>query len=272
MVTVIKCYQCISIIYEFYSKSIVRRLRMGNLYCKEDSSTMSVLSRNEIEQLKQRLQKAEEQVVVLQKEIQCIKEVLCKCSTTTSSLTALQKRKFSTLNSETDGSESNYNFTVKKQNIDATKGYMTVYTDGACENNGKVNAKAGIGVWFGSGHSWNISEPVKGRPTNNTAEIQACIRAIEKAHSNGIKKLLIKTDSQFVINSMTKWIKRWKQNNWKLSTGGDVKNKTDFVKLDTLINLLDDVQWEYVAGHAGNEGNEEADRLARNGATLYKPT
>lgn len=148
--------------------------------------------------------------------------------------------------------------------------FVIVYTDGACENNGKANAKAGIGVWFGHNHPLNISCPVKGRPTNNTAEIQACIHAIKSAHANGVRKLKIKTDSEFVINSMTKWIFKWRTNNWKVASGGDVKNKEDFVTLDNALKLLDKVIWEHVDAHVGIEGNEAADRLAKAGADRYK--
>lgn len=160
---------------------------------------------------------------------------------------------------------------IKKERTDFTlnENFVVVYTDGACENNGRPNAKAGIGVWFGDEHPLNVSKPVQGKATNNVAEIQACVAALRIATENNIKRLCIKTDSQFVINSMTKWINRWKKNNWTLSTGGAVKNKEDFVKLSALCDQVT-VKWEYVAGHSGITGNEKADSLAREGAMLYR--
>ncbi|CAH1983698.1 unnamed protein product [Acanthoscelides obtectus] len=149
--------------------------------------------------------------------------------------------------------------------------YVVVYTDGACENNGRANAKAGIGVWFGDSHPLNISEPVVGRPTNNTAEIRACLAALEVLHRYRIKKVSLHTDSMFIINSMTLWIHNWKANGWKTSKGDAVKNKTDFMKLDEIIKRFDDLRWVHVKGHHGVRGNEEADKLARNGAARYKP-
>ncbi|ODN03562.1 Ribonuclease H1 [Orchesella cincta] len=149
------------------------------------------------------------------------------------------------------------------------EGYVVVYTDGACTKNGNKAAKAGIGVWFGSGHPLNISEPVEGRQTNNTAEIQAAERAIREAKLNGINKLKVKTDSQFTINCVTKWIFNWRRNNWRLSSGGDVKNKEDLIKLDDAMQNME-IKWSYVAGHAGIEGNEAADRLAVQGAERSK--
>lgn len=85
-------------------------------------------------------------------------------------------------------------------------GFVQVYTDGACSANGRYGAKAGLGVYWGEGHSLNVSEPVSGRATNNCGEIQAATRAIQLAIDNGIDKLAIYTDSKFLINSVTKWM------------------------------------------------------------------
>lgn len=84
-----------------------------------------------------------------------------------------------------------------------------------------------------------MSEPVKGRATNNVGEIQACTRAILVAHEAGVEKLCINTDSQFVINSITTWLPNWKKRGWKLKDGGDVKNKYDFIDLEKATNLLE---------------------------------
>lgn len=85
-------------------------------------------------------------------------------------------------------------------------GYVVVYTDGACSSNGTKKARAGMGVYFGENHPLNVSEPVSGRATNNCGEIQATTKAIQLARSMGIDKLAIKTDSKFVIDSVTKWM------------------------------------------------------------------
>nr|CAH7768188.1 unnamed protein product [Callosobruchus chinensis] len=121
--------------------------------------------------------------------------------------------------------------------------YVIVYTDGACSNNGKPGAKAGIGVWFGDNHNMNISKPVEGRATNNTAEIQACLAALEALKGCGVKKVELHTDSQFTLNSITLWIHRWKKGGWKTSTGKPVKNKEDFVKLYDCVSQFDDIRW-----------------------------
>ncbi|KAK7070600.1 Ribonuclease H1 [Halocaridina rubra] len=148
-------------------------------------------------------------------------------------------------------------------------GFLVVYTDGACEMNGKHGARAGVGVYFGKDHPMNVSEPVRGRATNNMAEIQAATYAVELAEASGFKKVSVHTDSQFMINCMTQWLKGWKKKNWVKSDGEPVKNKDELIALDKACDGLA-VKWVYVKGHDGHEGNEEADRLARQGAKLYK--
>ncbi|XP_051832011.1 ribonuclease H1 isoform X1 [Antechinus flavipes] len=140
-----------------------------------------------------------------------------------------------------------------------------VYTDGCCSSNGRRKARAGIGVYWGPGHPLNVGDRLPGRQTNQRAEIHAACKAIEQAKNQNITKLALYTDSMFTINGITSWVKDWKKNGWKTSTGKDVINKEDFVKLDTLIQGID-IKWIHVPGHSGFAGNEEADRLAREGA------
>ncbi|XP_038656265.1 ribonuclease H1 [Scyliorhinus canicula] len=143
---------------------------------------------------------------------------------------------------------------------------VAVYTDGCCSGNGQNRARAGIGVYWGPGHSLNLSERLSGRQTNQRAEIVAACRAIEQAKELNIEKLVIFTDSMFTINGITKWIKSWKINGWKPSSGGSVINKEDFQRLDKLTSGIN-VEWIHVPGHAGFTGNEAADSLAKDGAS-----
>ncbi|XP_071323770.1 ribonuclease H1 isoform X2 [Trachinotus anak] len=144
---------------------------------------------------------------------------------------------------------------------------VVVYTDGCCSANGKSGARAGIGVYWGHNHPLNVADRLPGRQTNQRAELQAACRALEQAKEMNIKKLVLYTDSKFTINGVTSWIKNWKLNGWRLKSGGKVINKDDFVKLDRLNSELD-VVWMHIPGHAGYRGNEEADRLSREGAAL----
>ncbi|XP_052864540.1 ribonuclease H1 [Anopheles cruzii] len=151
------------------------------------------------------------------------------------------------------------------------EGFVHVYTDGSCEGNGRPDAVAGLGVYFAEGHTLNTSKPVSGRATNNCGEIQAASMAIRLARWNGIRKLVINTDSQFLINAITQWLPGWKRRNWTLASGGPVKNKTDFVELERELSSGDIVvKWNHVDAHCGILGNERADQLARKGSEMYR--
>lgn len=226
-----------------------------------------IMEDHDLLSLTQRLENAEQTLKFINKEISEIKAKILIIQTTGAPLNNL--RQYSTNKRLLEDAKSfDEDVKKKKYDFDTVGDHVVVYTDGACTNNGRPNAKAGIGVWFGVNHPLNVSRPVDGKPTNNVAEIQACIAAVQLAIDNDIKKLCIKTDSQFVINSMTNWIKKWKKNNWKVVNGNDVKNKEDFVKLDSLCERLT-VKWEYVPGHSNYLGNEAADSLAQAGAAKY---
>lgn len=120
--------------------------------------------------------------------------------------------------------------------------------------------------------SRNKSKPVVGPATNNRGEIQAVTQAIQDASEHGVRKLCINSDSHFVINSVTKWMKSWKARGWRLANGGPVKNIVDFQALDHAIrdNQQLEIKWNYVPAHVGIRGNERADELAKLGATFYR--
>lgn len=142
---------------------------------------------------------------------------------------------------------------------------VIVYTDGCCINNGKGNPRGGIGVYWGPDHPNNLSEKLEGRQTNNRAEIYAAVRAVEQAKSLGVKKLIIKTDSSFLVNCQTSWVKKWKKNGWKTSAGEEATNRKELEELDAVEKNIS-VKYIHVPGHSGVEGNEEADKLAKAGS------
>ncbi|KAM7395920.1 hypothetical protein PAMA_007272 [Pampus argenteus] len=84
---------------------------------------------------------------------------------------------------------------------------VVVYTDGCCSANGKVGARAGIGVYWGHNHPLNVAERLHGRQTNQRAELQAACKALEQAKEKNIKKLVLYTDSKFTINGESQNIK-----------------------------------------------------------------
>ena len=149
-------------------------------------------------------------------------------------------------------------------------GFYEVFTDGACLHNGLADAKAGVGVWWGHRHPLNFAGRVIGtKQTNNVAEIQAALKAISQAEEEGLRKLVIHTDSMFLVNCATKWINIWKRNGWRKKSGQPVQNKEDLEILDSFLTKDTlEVRWKHVTGHSQVVGNEEADRLAVSGAQL----
>ncbi|KAG8998263.1 hypothetical protein FRB94_006961 [Tulasnella sp. JGI-2019a] len=140
--------------------------------------------------------------------------------------------------------------------------WTVVYTDGACQGNGKRGARAGVGVWYGENDARNVSERCPGDQTNNRAELIAIIRCLELEEDPTVP-LVIMTDSKYSISCIRDWIPNWIRRGWRSSKGEPVRNK---LVIQHLANLLDNrpgrVKLEYVKGHSGNQGNEGADRLA----------
>ncbi|CAB3373253.1 Hypothetical predicted protein [Cloeon dipterum] len=152
-----------------------------------------------------------------------------------------------------------------------TENYCIVYTDGCCRNNGKPNARAGLGVFFGDGFKYNMKEPLKGlRPTNINAEIMAAALACNVCKLIGLPKLNIHTDSEFVIKCMENWMPKWEKNGWLTASKKPVENKVPLLKLKSAMEGLQ-VKWTFVRGHSNIYGNEMADRLANEGAEQYVP-
>ena len=147
-----------------------------------------------------------------------------------------------------------------------------VYVDGSCKYNGRPEAGAGIGVWFGKNHKLNVSEVVSGdKHTNQVAEIQAATRAIRIAIREDFDGLRIYTDSKYVFNGINNgWLDNWSQNGWKNSKGLPVANQQDWMDLDDAINEFEqycgEIRWRHVPSHSGNFGNDQADKLASEAA------
>jgi len=141
-----------------------------------------------------------------------------------------------------------------------------VYTDGGCFANGRRKAHAGIGVFWGEGDKRNVSERLEGSQTNQRAELNAAIKALERAVEDDIQEIEIRTDSMYTINCATTWISTWKRNGWMAASGEAVKNQLDIRKLDDLCQRVK-VKWVHVKGHQGDFGNEQADRLSKIGAS-----
>jgi ribonuclease HI len=153
----------------------------------------------------------------------------------------------------------------------------TIYTDGACHNNGKRGAKAGIGVFFAPDDARNISARLPGQQqTNQRAELFAVLKALETLYINRstyrTKIVFILSDSVYVVDGLSRWIYTWERHGWETTVGNTVISKDVFKRAKDMLSALAEdgvfVSFRHVPGHRGVCGNEEADKLARKGATL----
>ena len=133
---------------------------------------------------------------------------------------------------------------------------IKIYTDGACSGN---PGKGGWGALIQENDNEKKLSGSELNTTNNRMELTAVIKALE--HYDEAKEIEVFTDSKYVMQGITEWIKNWKNNHWKTSQKKDVKNKDLWVLLDT-VSAKHDIKWSWVKGHAGDYGNEIADKLA----------
>jgi len=135
-----------------------------------------------------------------------------------------------------------------------------IYTDGACSGNPGPGGWGTV-VYFEGGGIQELGDRSPAT-TNNRMEMQAAIGGLEYYIASGQKDgILLYTDSEYVKNGITKWISGWKKKGWKTAAGKDVLNKDLWEKLDELHSSK--VEWRYVKGHSGDEGNERCDVIAR---------
>ena len=105
--------------------------------------------------------------------------------------------------------------------------------------------------------------------TNNMGELKAVLDLFEATASRPEAKLRVYCDSQYVINSLTKWMPGWKKKGWKKSDGKPVLNRDLLEALDRAL-IGRDYEFIWVKGHAGHELNEKADSLANGAARAYQ--
>ena len=134
---------------------------------------------------------------------------------------------------------------------------VKIYTDGACSGNPGKGGWAAI-ILDGNLNQSSISGS-ESSTTNNRMELVAPIMALKKIKKKS--EITIFTDSKYVKDGITDWIKKWKVNNWKSSSKKPVKNKDLWIKLDNSC-LKHKVTWRWVKAHADNKYNNLADKLA----------
>lgn len=136
---------------------------------------------------------------------------------------------------------------------------IEIYTDGACKGNPGVG---GWGVLLRSGVHERELFGGEAMTTNNRMELIAVIRALEALRRSS--EVRLHTDSKYVQQGITEWIHGWKKRGWKTADKKPVKNEDLWRRLDELA-AQHRVQWLWVKGHNGHDGNERADALANRG-------
>lgn len=140
---------------------------------------------------------------------------------------------------------------------------VQIYTDGACSGN------PGPGGWGAILRYKKTDKEISGfeeNTTNNRMELTAAIKALESLKRKVSADLY--TDSEYVRQGMLSWLPKWKAKSWRLSSGGEVKNRDLWERLDALCQEHD-VTFHWIKGHAGHPENERADQLARSGVEAY---
>ncbi|KAK9762844.1 hypothetical protein K7432_011019 [Basidiobolus ranarum] len=156
---------------------------------------------------------------------------------------------------------------LASEDIEEVSSKLVVYTDGSSRGNGQANSRAGVGVFWGDDDPRNVSERLVGRQTNQRAEITAALRAIQTC-GNDKAVLEVRTDSNYVIQSMTSWVHGWLKKGWK-----GVTNKDLFEELHNAVEKREgEVIWTHIRAHTGVYGNEMADKLANLGASKGLPS
>lgn len=134
--------------------------------------------------------------------------------------------------------------------------FIEIYCDGACKGNPGIGGYGAILMWK------NKTKEIKGyeeHTTNNKMELKAAIEALKTINRD--IKIKVYSDSMYLKNGITTWIKKWKVNGWLGSDKKPIKN-IDLWKQIDLLNSKFSIEWHWVKGHNGNEFNERADRLA----------
>jgi ribonuclease HI len=98
--------------------------------------------------------------------------------------------------------------------------------------------------------------------TNNRMELTAAIEALNAL--KGAREVILHTDSKYVMDGINKWMPAWKKRGWKTANKKPVKNQDLWQLLDQAVSRHE-IKWNWVKGHTGVQGNEDADALANRG-------
>jgi len=133
---------------------------------------------------------------------------------------------------------------------------VIIHTDGACRGNPGPGGWGAVLEHGGRERELCGYEP---ETTNNRMELMAAIHALEALKRPCRVRMI--TDSEYVMKGVTEWMAGWKRRGWRTSARKPVRNLDLWQRLDAAL-ARHDVEWEWVRGHTGHDGNERADELA----------
>jgi len=139
---------------------------------------------------------------------------------------------------------------------------VEIFCDGACSGN---PGPGGYGAILRCGARVKELSGGARDTTNNRMEMTAAIEALRQLTRPC--RVIVTTDSQYLVKGMTEWIAGWQRKGWRNSKKEPVVNK-DLWELLLALTNLHSVQWRWVKGHAGHSENERCDQLAREGIPI----
>lgn len=137
---------------------------------------------------------------------------------------------------------------------------VEIFTDGACRGNPGPGGWGVLLRWGGREKTLYGGEP---NTTNNRMELLAAIQGLEALRRPC--RVVLTTDSRYLQQGVTQWLRRWKQRDWRTADNQPVKNRDLWQRLDAAVARHPEVEWRWVRGHRGHAENERADRLANRG-------
>jgi len=142
---------------------------------------------------------------------------------------------------------------------------IIIFTDGSSLGNPGPGGFGAV-IWFASlDQVIEIGERSEGATTNNRMEIMAAIESL-LAVNDKAGLVTIYTDSEYLLNGITKWIWNWQKKGWRTAGKKPVLNQDLWQRLLLLIKKREEkwgnITWKRIPGHAGHLGNERADVIA----------